>query len=166
MGAGEGEGALIALLTPSVGDLSLTGLELGACPPEVLWHSANLRTLDLAHNALTMLPDALSGCCHLERLNLERNKLAVIPDAVFTLTSLRILQVSDNHVDTLPARISQLAALRMLLVGSNQLRCLCPSISCAPPTRIRFLRRPCGFMKSASVQHCQTCSCGVQRCIS
>eukprot|EP00892_Ulva_mutabilis_P011211 jgi/Ulvmu1/8462/UM043_0042.1 len=123
-GPGEGEGALIALLTPSISVLSLTGLSLHACPPEVLWHSACLKSLDLAQNALTALPDSMSCCRHLERLILKCNKLVVVPDTLFSLASLRVLDLCDNRIDLLPGRISQLTALQMLLVGNNSLRSL------------------------------------------
>lgn len=129
-GPGEGEGALIALLSPSIDVLALTSLQLTSCPSEVLWHSAVLKHLSLSHNLLTTLPQAINSCCHLERLNLESNKLTVIPEAVFSLAALRVLQLSDNSIKVMPASIAHLSALRMLLVGNNQLQKLGPGIAC------------------------------------
>lgn len=130
-GTGEGEGSLMALLSPSIDTLSLTGLKLTACPAEVLWHSAVLKDLSLAHNSLTSLPPAISSCRHLQRLNLESNKLTIVPEAIFSMAALRVLQLSDNSIDMIPSRLSELYMLRMLLVGNNQLRSFGPGITCA-----------------------------------
>ena len=91
-GPGQGEGAIMALLSADQPALDLAGLSLTAVPAEVLWHSECLTYLDVSSNALRDLPDALCTCSKLHQLNLDHNKLRCIPDAVFHLPSLRVLQ--------------------------------------------------------------------------
>jgi internalin A len=129
IGPGEGEAAIIALLTPQMPALDLSRLGLTAIPSEVFWHSDYLLELDISWNALPELPDALVACSSLRRLDMNMTSQTRLPSVVTKLRRLEILQLHDNAISELPASISALFRLKLLVVSENQLSQLPDSIS-------------------------------------
>src|SRR5580692_4944351 len=71
-----------------------------------------LRMLDLGHNQLTSVPDALAGLDALtDFLYLHDNQLTSLPESLARLTNLRYLNISENAFDALPECISGMAGL-------------------------------------------------------
>ena len=59
----------------------------------------NLRALDIAHNAIESVPDALGALPNLsDYLYLSDNKLTAFPEAVTRLATLRYLGLTDNRI--------------------------------------------------------------------
>ena len=90
----------------------------------------NLRTLDLGHNHLEDLPEALGGLTGLtDYLYLHDNQLAAFRPSLFArLTRLKYLNVGDNRLTSLPDTIGDLASLEELRADGNRLESL-PSSS-------------------------------------
>ena len=88
-----------------------------------------LRTLDLGHNRLTRVPDALGELADLEDfLYLHANRLASLPASFTRLTRLRYLNISQNEFAELPEAVTELASLIELRATDNQLNVLPESI--------------------------------------
>ncbi|EFN51340.1 hypothetical protein CHLNCDRAFT_141139 [Chlorella variabilis] len=77
-----------------------------------------LRSLDLSHNGLHALPDALAWCQQLSCVTLRGNRLLGIPRGVAALGALRKLDLSSNQVTTLDGG-PYLPQLEELLLGGN-----------------------------------------------
>lgn len=70
-----------------------------------------LRTLDLGHNRLTTLPDALGDLDALsDFLYLHDNNLTSLPPSLERLTRLRYLNISENAFEVLPECVCGMAA--------------------------------------------------------
>lgn len=80
-----------------------------------------LRVLDLGHNELTRLPDALADLDGLtDFLYLHDNRLTSLPSSLERLTKLRYLNISENAFAVLPECISGMASLIELRASDNQ----------------------------------------------
>lgn len=67
-----------------------------------LFVSPFLTSVDLSHNKLSRLPQALQNCINLKYLSLEHNALCVINKENLPLpSSLNSLNIAYNHIDTL-----------------------------------------------------------------
>ena len=89
-----------------------------------------LRMLDLGHNKLTRVPDALGALDSLtDFLYLHDNRLASLPPALASLTKLRYLNISDNAFELLPECVTRMSRLLELRVAGNQLTTLPDSIN-------------------------------------
>jgi Leucine-rich repeat (LRR) protein len=98
--------------------------------------------LDLGHNALTALPDALGALpslrvpvpepqpahggarvahalARLRYLNVTNNRLTALPDAIGDMHGLVELRLYGNQLRTLPDAIGGLAALQELHLSDN-----------------------------------------------
>nr|CAD7402550.1 unnamed protein product [Timema cristinae] len=127
---------------------------------ERLLRLSKLQELNLSHNKLTSLPEALGmmpclKILHLENnclgenifdwrwmngshiaktlrlLDLSDNKMMLLPRAIVSLQSLVTLNVSHNKLECLPSNIGQLYKLRYLNLSNN-------NISVFPGSMIRF----------------------------
>ena len=80
-----------------------------------------LRTLVLADNELTMVPDSLWGIASLEAVDLSGNILERVPGGVASLANLRSLNLRANRICTADAAglESLPPTLRTLRVGGN-----------------------------------------------
>jgi Leucine-rich repeat (LRR) protein len=88
-----------------------------------------LRMLDLGHNQLKRVPDALADLEGLtDFLYLHDNRLTSLPSSLARLTRLRYLNISENAFETLPECVSSMASLIELRASDNQLTSLPDSI--------------------------------------
>ncbi|WP_455827621.1 NEL-type E3 ubiquitin ligase domain-containing protein [Pseudomonas graminis] len=83
----------------------------------------SLRTLDISGNALTRLPEALSGMNHLRDLNLRENQIALLDGDVARLKNLRNLIRLNMHRNPLvqPPDVSKMSRLRILNLSRTPL---------------------------------------------
>lgn len=73
-----------------------------------------LRTLDLAHGNVAILPEGLTALQNLSELSLFGCSLDQFPESVLTLTKLEFLMLSRNPIKTVPDGISRLTYLHTL----------------------------------------------------
>ena len=101
----------------------------------------NLRMLDLGHNQLTSVPDALGDLDGLtDFLYLHDNRLTSLPQSLESLTKLRYLNIGDNAFDVLPESICAMANLMDLRASGNRLSALPDSIGLLSRLRELHLR--------------------------
>jgi len=102
-------------------NLSLWKKGLGVVPPWV-WERTELETLVLADNGLSDLSDRIGGLKKLRMLDLGHNKLAGLPDALGDLSGLTdFLYLHDNRLTALPQSLRQLSYRQILVTaGAGQ----------------------------------------------
>lgn len=84
--------------------------------------SSSLVHLDISHNNLSVLPEALWSCARLETLRIGGNGLKSIPAAISRLRALKELHVSDNALQPSEASVpiaSLPRSLRVVALGGN-----------------------------------------------
>jgi Leucine-rich repeat (LRR) protein len=74
----------------------------------------NLRTLILAHNKLTNIPEYISNLSNLTDLNINHNKITQLPTSLGQMRSLEVVTLRYNQLDTLPKELGQLIGLKSL----------------------------------------------------
>lgn len=99
----------------------MTHCGLAYITPEV-GRFTGLKKINLAGNALKVLPESLGSCRELTHISVERNLLVSIPESISKLTKLEHLILSFNMLQTLPEGISQLCNLEHLKVDHNSLK--------------------------------------------
>ncbi|KAM7159713.1 leucine-rich repeat and calponin homology domain-containing protein 2 isoform 2-T2 [Macrochelys suwanniensis] len=82
-------------------------------PPDV-WLFAPLETLNLYHNCIKSIPEAIKNLQMLTYLNISRNLLATLPKYLFDLP-LKVLVVSNNKLVSIPEEIGKLRDLMELI---------------------------------------------------
>src|SRR5260370_33065618 len=88
-----------------------------------------LRMLDLGHNRLTKVPDALGDLDGLsDFLYLHDNRLRSLPPSLERLTRLRYLNISENAFEVLPECVCGMASLIELRASDNELTSLPESV--------------------------------------
>ena len=116
----------------SVTSLNLFDTMLGAADGQApslfaqLAKLTELRSLNLASNDLTDVPDALCRLAHLGVLNLHGNKLGRLPLAIGQLQHLRELTLQGNRLSRLPASLADCTHLEVLDARGNALQHLPP----------------------------------------
>uniref|UniRef100_A0AAR2IK71 Calponin-homology (CH) domain-containing protein n=1 Tax=Pygocentrus nattereri TaxID=42514 RepID=A0AAR2IK71_PYGNA len=151
----------------------------GEIPPEVCMF-APLESLNLYHNCIKMIPEAIVNLQMLTYLNISRNQLSVLPKFLFNLP-LRVLVVSNNklvsvpdeigkakdlmeldiscnEIQVLPAQMGKLLALRELNIRRNCLQVLPDELSDLPLIRLDFscnkiTEIPPSYRKLSQLQH-------------
>ncbi|XP_058632788.1 leucine-rich repeat and calponin homology domain-containing protein 2 isoform X5 [Onychostoma macrolepis] len=173
-------------MTQSVTDRSLTA---GLCdlsknrfceiPPEVCMF-APLESLNLYHNCIKMVPEAIINLQMLTYLNISRNQLSVLPKFLFNLPlkvlvvsnnkllsipeeigkakDLMELDISCNEIQVLPTQMGKLLALRELNIRRNYLQVLPDELSDLPLIRLDFscnkiTEIPISYRKLKQLQH-------------
>ncbi|NWX71720.1 LRCH1 protein, partial [Alca torda] len=91
--------------------------------PTELCHFVSLETLNLYHNCIKIIPDAIVNLQMLTYLNLSRNQLSSLPACLCGLP-LKVLIASNNKLGTLPEEIGQLKQLMELDVSCNEITAL------------------------------------------
>ncbi|KAK1787505.1 hypothetical protein P4O66_016004 [Electrophorus voltai] len=163
--------------TGAASDLSKN--RFGEIPPEVCMF-APLESLNLYHNCIKMIPEAIINLQMLTYLNISRNQLSVLPTFLFSLP-LRVLVVSNNklvsvpddigkakdlmeldiscnEIQVLPAQMGRLFALRELNIRRNCLQVLPDELSDLPLIRLDFscnkiTEIPPSYRKLSHLQH-------------
>ncbi|NWV50648.1 LRCH1 protein, partial [Daphoenositta chrysoptera] len=91
--------------------------------PTELCHFVSLETLNLYHNCIKVIPDAIVNLQMLTYLNLSRNQLSSLPACLCGLP-LKVLIASNNKLGSLPEEIGQLKHLMELDVSCNEITAL------------------------------------------
>ncbi|XP_071595561.1 leucine-rich repeat and calponin homology domain-containing protein 1 isoform X1 [Heliangelus exortis] len=91
--------------------------------PTELCHFVSLETLNLYHNCIKIIPDAIVNLQMLTYLNLSRNQLSSLPACLCGLP-LKVLIASNNKLGSLPEEIGQLKQLMELDVSCNEITAL------------------------------------------
>ncbi|XP_066509404.1 leucine-rich repeat and calponin homology domain-containing protein 2 [Hoplias malabaricus] len=151
----------------------------GEIPPDVCMF-APLESLNLYHNCIKAIPEAIVNLQMLTYLNISRNQLSVLPKFLFNLP-LRVLVVSNNklvsipdeigkakdlmeldiscnEIQVLPAQMGKLLALRELNIRRNCLQVLPDELSDLPLIRLDFscnkiTEIPPSYRKLCELQH-------------
>ncbi|NXA48409.1 LRCH1 protein, partial [Nothocercus julius] len=91
--------------------------------PIEVCHFVSLETLNLYHNCIKIIPDAIVNLQMLTYLNLSRNQLSSLPPCLCSLP-LKVLIASNNKLGSLPEEIGQLKQLMELDVSCNEITAL------------------------------------------
>ncbi|XP_039505932.1 leucine-rich repeat and calponin homology domain-containing protein 2 isoform X1 [Pimephales promelas] len=148
-------------------------------PPEVCLF-APLDSLNLYHNCIKVIPEAIINLQMLTYLNISRNQLSVLPKFLFILPlkvlvvsnnkllsipeeigkakDLMELDISCNEIQVLPAQMGKLLALRELNIRRNWLQVLPDELSNLPLIRLDFscnkiTEIPISYRKLKQLQH-------------
>ncbi|XP_051543470.1 leucine-rich repeat and calponin homology domain-containing protein 2 isoform X2 [Myxocyprinus asiaticus] len=148
-------------------------------PPEVCMF-APLESLNLYHNCIKVLPEAIINLQMLTYLNISRNQLSVLPKSLFNLPlkvlvvsnnkllsvpeeigkakDLMELDISCNEIQVLPTQMGKLLALRELNIRRNWLQVLPDELSDLPLIRLDFscnkiTEIPPSYCKLKQLQH-------------
>eukprot|EP00937_MAST-01D_sp_MAST-1D-sp2_P000618 g618.t1 len=84
--------------------------------------------VNLADNAIDVLPDTLWNYSGLRELDLSRNRIEQLSPQVGQLRSLRALHLAGNSIRELPEELSALPALEHLDVRGNPLSASCQAL--------------------------------------
>ena len=135
------------------GIVGARALQLRDVPDAALQLGPRAKTVDLADNRISRVPEAAGGWTNatriaisnneldglpgaavagwsgnLRKLVLDRNRIQALPDAVGNLAKLEELDVSGNALAALPRSVGGLAKLRVLLLARNRLTVLAPEL--------------------------------------
>ncbi|XP_006837698.1 PREDICTED: leucine-rich repeat and calponin homology domain-containing protein 1 isoform X3 [Chrysochloris asiatica] len=91
--------------------------------PMELCHFVSLEILNLYHNCIRAIPEAIINLQMLAYLNLSRNQLSTLPACLCGLP-LKVLIASNNKLVSLPEEIGQLKQLMELDVSCNEITAL------------------------------------------
>lgn len=91
--------------------------------PMELCHFVSLEILNLYHNCIRIIPEAIVNLQMLTYLNLSRNQLSALPACLCGLP-LKVLIASNNKLGSLPEEIGQLKQLMELDVSCNEITAL------------------------------------------
>uniref|UniRef100_U3EGH5 Leucine-rich repeat and calponin homology domain-containing protein 1 isoform 3 n=1 Tax=Callithrix jacchus TaxID=9483 RepID=U3EGH5_CALJA len=91
--------------------------------PMELCHFVSLEILNLYHNCIRVIPEAIVNLQMLTYLNLSRNQLSTLPACLCGLP-LKVLIASNNKLGSLPEEIGQLKQLMELDVSCNEITAL------------------------------------------
>ncbi|XP_019391706.1 PREDICTED: leucine-rich repeat and calponin homology domain-containing protein 2 [Crocodylus porosus] len=108
-------------------------------PPDV-WLFAPLETLNLYHNCIKSIPEAIKNLQMLTYLNISRNLLSTLPKYLFDLP-LKVLVVSNNKLVSIPEEIGKLRDLMELDVSCNEIQVLPQQIGKLQSLRELNIRR-------------------------
>ncbi|XP_067404088.1 leucine-rich repeat and calponin homology domain-containing protein 2 isoform X2 [Emydura macquarii macquarii] len=108
--------------------------------PTDVWLFAPLETLNLYHNCIKSIPEAIKNLQMLTYLNISRNLLAALPKYLFDLP-LKVLVVSNNKLVSIPEEIGKLRDLMELDISSNEIQVLPQQIGKLQSLRELNIRR-------------------------
>ncbi|KAJ4930036.1 hypothetical protein JOQ06_019052 [Pogonophryne albipinna] len=127
------------------------------CVPEAIINLQMLTYLDISRNLLSVLPKYLFSL-PLKVLLVSNNKLVSIPEEIGKAKELMELDVSCNEIQVLPAQVGRLYALRELNIRRNCLHMLPEELSDLPLIRLDFscnkiTEIPPAYRKLRQLQH-------------
>ena len=99
--------------------LNLSGNALSSLPDDLSGLS-KLRVLFCSENRFTQLPEVLSSCVHLEMVGFKSNSIREVAPAAIS-PGLRWLILTDNQISALPDSIGSCTRLQKLMLAGNQL---------------------------------------------
>ncbi|XP_039279477.1 protein phosphatase PHLPP-like protein isoform X1 [Nilaparvata lugens] len=103
----------------------------------ILSNFTNLRSLHLAYNSITHLPDScVSAWSELEELLMSGNQIQYLPGNIVKLQHLRVLRIHSNNLRSCPS-LSGISGLRVLDVAHNQLDRV--NLATLVPKKLQFL---------------------------
>lgn len=121
----------------------LTDCAMVELPPDtfVMCKLLQKTSLLLQNNLLSVLEKGgkLSELEALEVLDISHNKLHHLPDAINKLKRLRVLRVTHNKLKTLPTSLNELSKLQELYLSSNRFSKVPLSICALPKLRVLSL---------------------------
>ncbi|RCN30867.1 leucine Rich repeat-containing domain protein [Ancylostoma caninum] len=100
-------------------DVSNNGLSI---LPEDIGSMAHLRNLVARNNLLEELPKSMSSLENMEALYLSGNRFETVPPVVFSMHRLRVLHLGGNRIENVPYAIGSMLKLEILYLGGNLLR--------------------------------------------
>lgn len=86
------------------------------------WSLIQLQELDVSHNSIAELPEAMTGCLQLTVLRASHNRLKRLPPSLGRLVHLLELDVSTNALEVLPDSLGHMTSLHSLNVAHNRLK--------------------------------------------
>src|SRR3974390_1197620 len=108
------------MANPSTPHINLWKKQLGTVP-ESVWEHENTETLVLADNGLREVSEKIGQLKKLRMLDLGHNQLGSVPDALGDLIGLTdFLYLHDNRLSGLPPSLARLTLLRYLNLSENQ----------------------------------------------
>ncbi|KAJ8412430.1 hypothetical protein AAFF_G00127660 [Aldrovandia affinis] len=110
-------------------------------PPEVCLF-APLESLNLYHNCIKCIPEAIINLQMLTYLNISRNLLSTLPKYLFNLP-LKVLVVSNNKLVSIPEELGKAKELMELDISCNEIRVLPPQMGKLHALRELNMRRNC-----------------------
>ncbi|TRY57385.1 hypothetical protein DNTS_024965 [Danionella cerebrum] len=110
-------------------------------PPEVCLF-APLESLNLYHNCIKVVPEAIANLQMLTYINIGRNQLSTLPKFLFNLP-LKVLVVSNNKLLSIPDEIGKAKDLMELDISCNEIQVLPPQIGKLLALRELNIRRNC-----------------------
>ena len=119
-----------------------------------MWERTDLETLVLADNELSEISNHIGHLKKLRMLDLGHNRLTQVPDALADLDGLTdFLYLHDNQLTSLPASLARLTKLRYLNISENAFEIWPESISSYDqPDRVAGIRQSAdvasGFRRS------------------
>nr|XP_042124925.1 leucine-rich repeat and calponin homology domain-containing protein 2 isoform X5 [Peromyscus maniculatus bairdii] len=115
--------ALLSTLGPSFLHLNHLSRNRFTEIPSDVWLFAPLETLNLYHNCIKTIPEAIKNLQMLTYLNISRNLLSTLPKYLFDLP-LKVLVVSNNKLVSIPEEIGKLKDLMELDISCNEIQVL------------------------------------------
>ncbi|KAG8441172.1 hypothetical protein GDO86_006785 [Hymenochirus boettgeri] len=108
-----------------------------SCLTEAVGLLSQLKKLCLSHNQLQTLPRQLGSLLHLEELDVSFNRISHLPDTMRTLPRLRALDLDHNDLCSFPQQLLHMPALEELDFSGNKM--LGSSCSGSLPEDIRSM---------------------------
>lgn len=108
--------------------------------PVEVCHFVSLEALNLYHNCIKIIPEALANLRMLTYLNISRNQLSSLPACICGLP-LKVLIASNNKIGFLPEEIGQLQQLMELDISCNEITSLPQQIGLLKSLRELNVRR-------------------------
>ncbi|KAK7925509.1 hypothetical protein WMY93_007819 [Mugilogobius chulae] len=110
-------------------------------PPELCLF-APLESLNLYHNCIKCIPEAIINLQMLTYLDISRNLLSVLPKYLFNLP-LKVLLVSNNKLVSIPEEIGKAKDLMELDISCNEIQALPSQVGRLQALRELNIRRNC-----------------------
>ena len=104
------------------GVCQLSSMNINEFPSQLLHLAKKLRTLDLSHNKIEILPEAIGSFAVLKTLNLSYNRLSSVCTGICKLSKLETLTLDNNRLTSLPKGIGQCIALKAVSISGNKLK--------------------------------------------